>query len=101
MSYRSEPDALQRLVQFDQVHRDVYVDAEVFDLEMERLWCNTWVYVGHTSQVPKPGDYFLTEIARQPLILVRDGDAGVKVLYNRCAHKGARVVSAPMGNVGK
>lgn len=101
MSYRNETSALSRLVQADQVHRDVYIDPEIFDLEMERLWSNTWVYVGHASQVPGPGDYYTTEIARQPVIMVRDGDTGIKVLLNRCAHKGARVVSAPTGNTGK
>jgi phenylpropionate dioxygenase-like ring-hydroxylating dioxygenase large terminal subunit len=99
--YRGRPDAIAALVQGDQVHRDVYVDPEVFQLEMEQLWANTWIYVGHTSQIPKPGDYHATEIAQQPLVMVRHDDGSVHVLYNRCAHKGTRLVSAPTGNVGK
>ena len=39
--YRDDPDALRALVQDDQVHRDVYIDDEVFRLEMERLWART------------------------------------------------------------
>lgn len=100
-NYREDPAALSQLVQADQVHRDVYVEPALFDLEMERLWANTWIYVGHASQIPLPGDYLTTDIACQPVILVRDGDASIKVLLNRCAHKGARLVSAPTGNVGK
>ncbi len=99
--YRDDPEALRALVQDDQVHRDVYIDDELFALEMERLWSRTWVYVGHTSQVPNPGDYFTTDIAAQPVILVRHTDGSVRVLLNRCAHKGARLVSAPTGNTGK
>ena len=49
------------------MHRDVYTDPELFDLEMERLWRRAWVYVGHDSQVPLAGDYYTTEIAGQPL----------------------------------
>jgi hypothetical protein len=60
-------------VRDDEVHRDVYIDQEVFDLEMERLWSNTWVYVGHTSQVPKAGDYYATDVAAQPVLLVALG----------------------------
>ncbi len=101
MKYRGNPHAIAALVQPDQVHRDVYIDPELFELEVEQLWSNTWLYVGHTSQVPKAGDYFLAELALQPVIMVRDGDAGVKVLLNRCAHKGARLVSSPTGNTGK
>ena len=53
--YRDDPAALRALVRDDAVHRDVYIDPEIFQLEMERLWARTWIYVGHTSQVPAPG----------------------------------------------
>ncbi len=69
--YRGNAGAVSSLVQPDQVHRDVYIDPEVFQLEMEHLWRNTWIYVGHTSQIPKPGDFFATDIALQPVLPIR------------------------------
>ncbi|WP_310633852.1 aromatic ring-hydroxylating dioxygenase subunit alpha [Paraburkholderia sp.] len=99
--YREDAAALAALVEPDQVHRDVYLDQEIFDLEMERLFSRTWVYLGHTSQVPDAGDYLTVDIARQPLVMVREANGGVRVLMNRCAHKGAKLVSAPSGNTGK
>ncbi len=99
--YRDDDRALAALVEPDQVHRDVYIDQEIFDLEMERLWARTWIYVGHTSQIPGAGDYLSADIARRPLLLVRQPDGGVRVLMNRCAHKGAKLVSNPSGNTGK
>ncbi|GEM_PF-2225744 len=45
------------LVQPDRVHRDVYLSDEVFALEREHFFANTWNYLGHASQVPAPGDY--------------------------------------------
>ncbi|MEM5404368.1 aromatic ring-hydroxylating dioxygenase subunit alpha [Paraburkholderia unamae] len=99
--YRDNPEALRRLVQDEQVHRDVYLDEEVFALEMERLWSRAWVYVGHDSQVPQAGDFITADIAGQPVIMVRQPDGTVKVLRNRCAHKGARLVSQASGNVGR
>ena len=98
--YRGNPDAIRALVRGGEVHRDVYTDPELFDLEMERLWRSAWVYVGHESQVPKPGDYLTAEIAGQPLLMVRSTDRQVRVFYNRCAHRGARIVSAASGNCG-
>ena len=95
--YRNQPDAVQALVREDQVHRDVYLSPEVFALEMEHLWRNTWIYVGHDSQVPTSGDFYTTTVATQPVILLRGEDAVVRVLMNRCAHKGAQLVSAPSG----
>jgi nitrite reductase/ring-hydroxylating ferredoxin subunit len=99
--YRDDPEALLNLVEDDRVHRDVYTDPEVFQLEMERLWSRSWVYVGHTSQVPKPGDFLTLDLAGEPVILVRLADESVRLLMNRCAHKGTKVVSAPSGNAGK
>ncbi|MEC3766044.1 MULTISPECIES: aromatic ring-hydroxylating dioxygenase subunit alpha [Cupriavidus] len=99
--YRDNAEALRSLVQDRQVHRDVYLDQEVFALEMERLWARAWVYVGHDSQVPAAGDYITADIAGQPVVMVRQPDGTVKVLRNRCAHKGARLVSQPSGNTGR
>jgi benzoate/toluate 1,2-dioxygenase subunit alpha len=99
--YRDDPRALQALVEDDRVHRDVYIDPEVFQLEMERLWSRAWIYVGHASQVPQPGDFITVDIAAKPLILVRHTDGMVRVLMNRCAHKGTKVVYDFAGNTGK
>jgi benzoate/toluate 1,2-dioxygenase alpha subunit len=99
--YRGQPDAIRALVREAEVHKDLYVDPELFDLEMEHLFANTWVYVGHASQVPKPGDYYATTVGTQPVVMVRQADGGVKVLYNRCAHKGVKVVADGAGSTGR
>lgn len=99
--YRDDPQALARLVEPDRVHRDLYVHPEIFQLEMERLWARTWVYAGHTSQVPQPGDYITVDVALNPLIVVRHADGSVRVLRNRCAHKGSKLVADAAGNAGK
>ena len=62
--YRDDPEAVRALVREDCVHRDVYLSPEIFELEMRHLWRNTWIYVGHDSQVPNAGDYHTTELAR-------------------------------------
>ncbi|HEX2542221.1 MAG TPA: aromatic ring-hydroxylating dioxygenase subunit alpha [Caldimonas sp.] len=93
--------SLAALVEPDQVHRDVYTDPAVFALEMKRLWQRSWLFVGHASQVPEPGDFVTTSLAGQPVIMVRHGDASIRVLFNRCAHKGTRIASQPSGNTGR
>ena len=95
--YRNDPAGIAALVRPDSVHRDVYCNPEVFDLEMERLWHRAWVYVGHASQVPNAGDYYTANVGREPVIMVRGGDGKVRVLMNRCAHKGAKLLSAAKG----
>jgi benzoate/toluate 1,2-dioxygenase alpha subunit len=99
--YRHSTAAIRALVRDDAVHRDVYVNPELFELEMERLWRSAWTYVGHDSQVPNAGDFYTVNIARQPLLMLRGSDGAVRVLLNRCAHKGSKIVGAASGNCGK
>ncbi|MCP5266511.1 MAG: Rieske 2Fe-2S domain-containing protein [Burkholderiaceae bacterium] len=98
----TEPD---QLVREGRVHRDVYVSARVFEQERARLFRNAWIYVGHDSQVPSAGDYVTVELGDVGLILLRDGsedgDAGLRVLMNRCAHKGVRMLDDRSGHVGR
>lgn len=96
--YRDNPRAIRALIGPDSVHRDLYVNPELFELEMERLWRNTWVYVGHDSQVPNAGDFYTTLVGREPVIMLRGADGAVRVLPNRCAHKGTKLVSAVQGH---
>ncbi|MCF6233504.1 MAG: aromatic ring-hydroxylating dioxygenase subunit alpha [Rhodobacteraceae bacterium] len=84
-----------------EVHRDAYVAPDVFDMEMKHLFRNAWVYVGHASQIPGKGDYYATQVADQPVLMVRHTDNSVRVLYNRCPHKGTQVVIDTQGNTGK
>ncbi|MBW4050998.1 MAG: Rieske 2Fe-2S domain-containing protein [Proteobacteria bacterium] len=95
--YRDNPQAIRALVRPGSVHRDLYLDPELFELELERLWRNTWVYIGHDSQVPNAGDYYTTQIGREPVIMLRGADGLVRVLPNRCAHKGSKLISSVHG----
>lgn len=94
-------DMLAALVRDREVHKDIYTSQELFELETTRLFANTWVYVGHASQVPKSGDYFTTTVGTQPVVMVRHSDGSIKVLHNRCPHKGVKVAGEVCGNTGK
>jgi phenylpropionate dioxygenase-like ring-hydroxylating dioxygenase large terminal subunit len=86
------------LIEPGRVSRRVYTDADVFELEMERIFGRAWLFVGHESQVPNPGDFVTTELGRQPVIMIRHTDGKVRVLLNRCTHRGAKVVNERSGN---
>jgi phenylpropionate dioxygenase-like ring-hydroxylating dioxygenase large terminal subunit len=87
------------LVRPGSVHRRVYTDPAIFELEQQRIFERAWLYVGHASQVPRTGDFFATEMAGQPVVMVRHSDGTIRVLFNRCGHRGARVVAIRQGHI--
>ena len=95
---RHSDSALAELVQPARVHRSLYADPAIFELEMARIFGAAWLYVGHESQVRNVGDYFCTQLARKPVIVVRDASGQVQVLHNQCAHRGAMVVASDKGH---
>jgi fatty-acyl-CoA synthase len=86
------------LIQPDRVHSSLYTDPRVFAEELDRIWYRTWVYVGHESEVPQPGDYVRKNIGPQDLVMTRDSDGAVHLLVNRCAHRGNLVCADERGN---
>jgi phenylpropionate dioxygenase-like ring-hydroxylating dioxygenase large terminal subunit len=91
---------LKKLVEPDRVHRLAYTDPEIFELEIKNIFEKIWVYCGHETQVPKPGDYQTLTIGRQPMVMIRGKDMKVRVLYNRCPHRGVELCGNLKGNAG-
>ena len=89
---------LSQFIQPGRVHRQIYTDPAIFELEMERIFGSAWIYVGHESQVKKPGDYARSFIGRKPVVLVRDAGGNIRVIHNQCAHRGSLVVANDKGN---
>lgn len=92
------PEHIARLVQPDRVHHSVYSDPQLFELEMDRVFGRAWLLLGHDSQVSQPGDYFTTRMGREPVIVCRHTDGSVRVLINRCTHRGAVVCHEAKGS---
>ena len=74
------PD-LSKYVEPDRVRRELYTDAQIFELEMQRIHEKVWIYCGHESQVPKPGDYYALQIGRHLV-----GDGGERVAHDLEGH---------------
>jgi phenylpropionate dioxygenase-like ring-hydroxylating dioxygenase large terminal subunit len=92
------PERLAMLVQPDRVHRSVYADPAIFDLEMDRVFGRAWLVLGHESQVKNVGDYFTTRMGREPVVVIRKSENQIVVLINRCMHRGAMVCPEGRGN---
>ncbi|TMJ98661.1 MAG: aromatic ring-hydroxylating dioxygenase subunit alpha [Alphaproteobacteria bacterium] len=66
------------LVQEDRVHRLIYTDPAIFNLEMTNIFGAVWVYLGHESQIPANDDYITVRLGLRPIILLRDSHGKIR-----------------------
>lgn len=79
---------------------DAYRSAEFYALEQERVFANSWVAVGCTSQVAAPGQVLVANVAGQSILVTRDRAGQLRAFYNICRHRGVRLVTESC-SVGK
>ena len=94
----ADGSALADLIRPGEVHSRVYTDPNLFELEMTRIFATTWLFIGHESEIPNPGDFKLRWMGKAQVIFVRGHDRVIRVLMNRCRHRGAEVCEFESGN---
>lgn len=94
---RSRPDYAS-LVHINRIHSSLYYDEQIYRDEVERIWRKTWVYVGHTSEVPKRNDYVIKSIGPTPVLLVHNRHGEISLLQNKCPHRGNLLCAYQKGN---
>lgn len=80
------------------IDRSIFTDGGVFDKEMETVFGQSWLFVGHESQIPNNGDYFLSQVGNEPVVVTRDSGGDVNVMLNICTHRGMPVCRYDKGN---
>jgi Rieske 2Fe-2S family protein len=76
-----------------------FVSRDVFEEEQEKIFSRQWVLVGHQSAIAQPGDYFISEVANESLIVVRDKRGEIRGFYNVCRHRGSRLIENRNGQL--
>jgi len=74
-----------------------YVDPAIFQQELEKFYFRSWICAGRAPEIPQPGDYFLREIGRESVLLVRGTDDQVRAFFNVCRHRGTRICTVAEG----
>jgi len=71
---------------------EAYTSPEFYALEQGRVFGNSWVAVGCTSQVKEPRDVLVAEVAGQSIIVTRNKAGELRAFYNVCRHRGAKLL---------
>ena len=81
-----------------EISREIFVNEEIYEQEKERIFTRAWLYIGHESQIQNNGDYFVSKMGEESVILTRDFAGKIHVFLNSCAHRGMRVCRYDEGN---
>lgn len=88
----------ERDVEDGLVPAEIFNDRGIYELELERIFTRCWVFVGHESELPNPGDYRLRRIGEDSFIFLRGSDGVIRVLLNSCRHRGSTICRLEVGN---
>jgi len=78
-----------------------YKDESIFDLEKNHIFYDSWIFIGHESQIPNKGDYFVYKLLDEEIIVLRNKDNEVKAFFNVCRHRGSRICLEESGNTSR
>ncbi len=68
-----------------------YTDADIYQRDIEEVFLKSWLYAGHSSEIPAVGDWFLFEMAGESVIIVRSTETEISALINVCRHRGSKI----------
>ncbi|MDX6530645.1 MAG: choline monooxygenase [Blastocatellia bacterium] len=75
-----------------------YTDERVFELEKQTVFGRSWQIAARIDQVRAPGQYVTTEIAGEPIVIVRGSDGELRGFFNVCRHHAAAVMTEAEGH---
>ncbi|EIF28855.1 ring-hydroxylating dioxygenase, large terminal subunit [Burkholderia sp. Ch1-1] len=80
-----------------------YVSPEYFAREKEAIFKKTWIHVGRVEEIPKPGDYFVKELAAcdTSIIVVRNRQGEIRAMHNVCSHRLNEIAYESCGSARK
>jgi p-cumate 2,3-dioxygenase alpha subunit len=79
------------------VARRNFVDPEILAAEKERVFERCWLYLGHRSELSKPGDFVTRNVAGRSILFTLDGKNEPRALLNTCPHRGMQVCREKKG----
>lgn len=75
-----------------------YTDDDIYQKEIENIFLKNWIFVGHASQIPEHGDFFLFEFDQESIIITRTKTGEINALLNVCRHRGSHICLEKKGN---
>src|SRR5437879_12470816 len=100
MLHHTPPRSMPELVDLHRgcISREIFVNEDIYQQEQEQVFARAWLFIGHESQIPRPGDFLVSSMGEESVILCRDRTGRIHVFLNSCRHRGMKVCRYDEGN---
>ena len=75
------------------IAKERYTSPQFMKLEWEKVWSKVWLMGCREEQIAEAGDYLVTEIGSESILIARQPDMSVRAFYNVCQHRGNRLMA--------
>jgi len=82
----------ERIYQTEPLPAWTYLNAELLELEYERVILPSWQFVCHQNQVREAGDFATLDLWRDSIIVMRGKDGALRAFQNACRHRGSKLL---------
>ncbi|MBB1626835.1 aromatic ring-hydroxylating dioxygenase subunit alpha [Achromobacter sp. UMC71] len=69
-----------------------YTSDAIYEYEKEKIFANSWICVGHCSEVAENNAYITRDVIGESIIVVRGRDSVLRAFYNVCPHRGHQLL---------
>ncbi|HTE85707.1 MAG TPA: Rieske 2Fe-2S domain-containing protein [Dehalococcoidia bacterium] len=76
----------------------LFSHPDIYEQELEQIFARMWLFVGHVSQIPNPGDFVRSRMGEEQVIVTRGRDNQIHVMLNSCPHRGNMVCRYDRGH---
>ena len=66
-----------------------YTDKGFYNHELQTVFSQSWQLAARVDQLTEPGKYVTTDIAGEPVVIVRGNDGELRGFFNVCSHHAA------------
>jgi len=78
-----------------------YTNKAFYELELKTVFSRSWQLACRVDQVSEPGHYATTDIAGEPVVIVRGNDGVLRGFFNVCRHHAAAVMTESQGKAAQ
>ncbi|MEM7195791.1 MAG: SRPBCC family protein [Pseudomonadota bacterium] len=75
-----------------------YMNEELLELEMQHIFREQWLLVGHVSEVSEPLQFLTLDALGERILILRGKDDVLRAFHNVCRHRGAKLLDRERGS---